>query len=210
MAECGGRHAGRMLRHRHPARRRTRLGPRTGVTESAESGAVSFPQRFGGSLNLHVHFHTLAVDGLFENQEGGVRVYQAPPPEKADLDHLLRRVHARTLIWLRRHRYLDERPADERGNAPGEQAPLDAFAVLALAGGSFTGRPSMPEPADHAAFENKQRRFSASHAGFDVHCAVRIGADDDIGRERLIRYCARPPFALERIEPMKFLRPTSR
>jgi len=28
----------------------------------AATGAVSFPQRFGGSLNLHVHFHLLAVD----------------------------------------------------------------------------------------------------------------------------------------------------
>jgi hypothetical protein len=27
--------------------------------------------------------------------------------------------------------------------------------------------------------------------GFDVHGAVRIAADDDEGRERLIRYCAR-------------------
>jgi hypothetical protein len=32
---------------------------------------------------------------------------------------------------------------------------------------------------------------------------VRIGADDDEGRERLVRYCARAPFALERIEELK-------
>jgi hypothetical protein len=29
---------------------------------------------------------------------------------------------------------------------------------------------------------------------------VRIAADDDLGRERLVRYCTRPPFALDRIE----------
>jgi hypothetical protein len=28
-----------------------------------------------------------------------------------------------------------------------------------------------------------------------AHCAVRIAADDDQGRERLVRSCARPPFA---------------
>jgi Putative transposase len=49
----------------------------------------------------------------------------------------------------------------------------------------------------------KERRFSATYKGFDIHCAVRIEADDDEGRERLIRYCARPPFALERIEELK-------
>src|SRR6187402_1515674 len=48
--------------------------------------------------------------------------------------------------------------------------------------------------------ERRERRLSASCDGFDVHCAVRIAADDDQGRERLVRYCARPPFALDRIE----------
>jgi hypothetical protein len=43
-------------------------------------------------------------------------------------------------------------------------------------------------------------RFSARCNGFDVHCAVRIAACNDERRERLVRYCARPPFALDRIE----------
>ena len=29
----------------------------------AESGAVAFPQRFGGSLNLNVYFHVVFLDG---------------------------------------------------------------------------------------------------------------------------------------------------
>jgi hypothetical protein len=153
-----------------------------------------------GAAYLHVHFHTLAVDAVFGKHEGGVRVHEAPPPEKADLDELVRRVHARALVWLRRHHYLDERPAEEHGNDAREQEPLDAFAALALAGGKFVGRPFEPKPAQEASFDNKERRFSASYEGFDVHCAVRIAKDDDEGRERLVRYCARPPFALERIE----------
>jgi hypothetical protein len=34
----------------------------------------------------------------------------------------------------------------------------------------------------------------------DVPCAVCIAADDDLGRERLVRSFTRPPFALDRIE----------
>src|SRR5262249_21174450 len=34
-------------------------------------------------------------------------------------------------------------------------------------------------------------------------CAVRIEADDDVGRERLVRSFTRPPFALERIEVLR-------
>src|SRR5262249_48230369 len=37
----------------------------TGVAGAA-TGCVGFPQRFGSSLNLHVHLHTLVVDAVFE------------------------------------------------------------------------------------------------------------------------------------------------
>ncbi len=36
--------------------------------------------------------------------------------------------------------------------------------------------------------------------GFSVDASVRIEAADRAGRERLLRYCARPPFALERLQ----------
>ncbi len=36
--------------------------------------------------------------------------------------------------------------------------------------------------------------------GFSVDASVRIEADARAGLERLLRYCARPPFALERLE----------
>ena len=175
---------------------------RTGIA-GTETGAVSFPQRFGGSLNLHVHFHTLAVDGVFEKQGECVRVHEASPPSKTDLDELVRRVHDRALVWLRRRDYVDDRAAEERESETKRPSPLDAFAVLALAGGTFVGRPMAPKPQQDAGFEHKERRFSAAYRGFDVHCAVRIAADDDEGRERLVRYCARPPFALGRIEELK-------
>lgn len=35
--------------------------------------------------------------------------------------------------------------------------------------------------------------------GFSVDASVRIAATDRAGRERLLRYCARPPFALKRL-----------
>jgi len=38
--------------------------------------------------------------------------------------------------------------------------------------------------------------------GFSVDASVRIEADDRAGLERLLRYCARPPFALERLEAL--------
>ncbi len=40
----------------------------------------------------------------------------------------------------------------------------------------------------------------AHDGGFSVDAEVRIEAADRPGRERLLRYCARPPFALERLQ----------
>ena len=37
-------------------------------------------------------------------------------------------------------------------------------------------------------------------SGFSLDASVRIAGHDRAGLERLLRYCARPPFALERIE----------
>ena len=37
------------------------------------------------------------------------------------------------------------------------------------------------------------------HSGFSVNAGVRIEAQDRAGLERLLRYCARPPFALDRL-----------
>ena len=38
--------------------------------------------------------------------------------------------------------------------------------------------------------------------GFSVGASVRIEAADRAGRERLLRYCARPPFALDRLREL--------
>jgi hypothetical protein len=38
--------------------------------------------------------------------------------------------------------------------------------------------------------------------GFSVDGSIRVEAHDRLGLERLLRYCARPPFALERLAPI--------
>jgi hypothetical protein len=124
----------------------------------------------------------------------------APPPAKADVVDVARRVHDRALAWLRRHRYLDERSAEVLCNEPAAETLIDALARLALAGGTFVGQPlPAAERAGDEDLDRKAPRLSATCNGFDVHGDVRVEALDDERRERLVRYCARPPFALERI-----------
>jgi hypothetical protein len=169
----------------------------------AQTGSVGCPQMFGGSLNLHVHFHTIAADGVFEKTDHGVRFHEAPPSSK-DVAEVAQRVRDRAVRWLRRHHYLDERAAEERSIEAAEPSAIDGCVQLALAGGAFLARPqASPNDRTDADLERRERRFSATCDGFDVHCAVRIAADDGgrrPARERLVRYCTRPPFALARSE----------
>jgi hypothetical protein len=44
-----------------------------------------------------------------------------------------------------------------------------------------------------------QDMLTWEHGGFSLDAAVRIAGDDRAGLERLLRYCARPAFALERL-----------
>jgi hypothetical protein len=54
-------------------RRRAR---RDGVTDG-RGGAVAIIQRFGGALNLNVHFHALVIDGVFAEDGDRVRFHVA-------------------------------------------------------------------------------------------------------------------------------------
>src|SRR5215468_723359 len=155
-------------------------------------------------MNVHPQLHTLCVDGVFvKTGEGGVRFHETPAPTKDDVALVARRVRDRAVRWLGRKGYIDQRAAEDRSNENPEPSALEACTQLALAGGAFLARPSPVGDDPDADLDRRERRFSATCDGFDVHCAVRIEADDDVGRERLVRYCTRPPFALDRIEVLK-------
>ena len=68
---------------------RTR-GRRDGLM-GGECGAVTFVQRFGGSLNLNVHMHVVVLDGVFvRDADHGVVFHAAPPPTLVDLEAIVR------------------------------------------------------------------------------------------------------------------------
>ena len=49
----------------------------------------------------------------------------------------------------------------------------------------------------------KDARWSADYEGFSLHAGVSFGALDRKGRERLVRYCTRPPLAMERLSVLR-------
>ena len=179
-------------------RRRAR---RHGI-ENGQCGAINFVQRCGSSVNLNVHFHIALLDGVFTRDEAaGVLFHPASPPSREELDAIVKRVEKRVMAWLRRRGYLDERSSDERSNEALVRTALDACAAIAMGRGQVATLPNVDAPeaeADHESAPDKPA-VAVDRAGFNLHAGTRIEAGDDMGRERLARYGARPPLSLERL-----------
>jgi hypothetical protein len=162
---------------------------------NVESGAVTFVQRFGSTLNLNVHFHVVVLDGVFTRAEGGLAFHEAPAPTHDELLAIAVRTKNRALAWLKRKGYVARRE-DESNETPAVTA-MDACAQIALQRGEFADVRATDRAA---AIEHVKSEAAAEAEGFNVHAGVRIEADDDMGREKLCRYGARPVFAMDRIQ----------
>jgi hypothetical protein len=177
---------------------------RSGV-DAPQCGAVNFVQRCGSSVNLHVHYHLVAIDGVFARDANDHVVFHpAPPPTPADLEAIIERTARRTLVWLRRHGYVDDSPLEARSNESPAQTALDACAAIAMGRGNVTTMPRGDTQEDDDGHGADQERPDApalvvDRDGFNLHAGVHIEAGDDLGRERLLRYAARPPLSLERL-----------
>jgi Putative transposase/Transposase zinc-binding domain len=162
------------------------------------TGAVTLVQRLRGSLNLNVHFHLVFLDGVFtRDAQNRVSFHLLPPPEHDELDAIVRRIHKRALAWLKRRGYIDNER--ERDAEPGA---IEACAAIAMQRGSFT-KLTEDDPTPIASEEPKLLPCLADHEGWNLHAGVAIPAGDDIGRERLLRYGARPPLALDRLRHLR-------
>ncbi len=172
---------------------------------ASKSGAVTFVQRFGGSLNLHVHFHVVAADVVFAKRGAGVTFVPlgAPPPEA--LAHLVGRVAERFGRWVRRRGKGGDTDADA-SNEMRTPSAIEACFQAASQRGLFARLDEPPREElggnDTPLAPPRRSPCHAEYAGFNLHAGVRLAAADREGRERLFRYGARPPFALERFSQL--------
>jgi hypothetical protein len=67
----------------------------------AQTGSVTFVQRYGDGLNLNVHFHLLSLDGWFHRaSDGDLAFERVASPRQSDVEGLLAAVHARVMRLL--------------------------------------------------------------------------------------------------------------
>jgi hypothetical protein len=147
-------------------------------------------QRFGGALNLNVHFHALYTDGSFYGRSDGRMVFlQAAPPTVAELAALVADIKRRVVELF-----------DKLGLGPDE----DDAQQLLLGMGELYGEGVFHKGAQR--LRNGKPRTPGTFAwlkahedGFDVDAHVTVSAGARASLEQLVRYILRPPLKETRL-----------
>ena len=161
-------------------------------------GAVSFIQRFNQSLGIDVHFHVVALDGLYSPPLGEEppTFHEVAAPSAEEVHALACEVARRTHRLLQRRGFLDDQgePAAVVSQEPTELEQLFAAAAQdQIPAGRLDTWPEIQPQPPRAPGWGSLRLTEVE--GFNLHADVRVEAGDRKGRERLCRYGARPAFA---------------
>jgi hypothetical protein len=167
------------------------------------TGTVTVIQRFGGALNLNVHFHTLALDGVFVREpNGSLRFVAAKAPTDEEVEALLGVIRTRVLRLLVRRGLLCDEASDglDESETPALHALYAASVRQRVAIGRRAGATVFRlggAPTTSAA--PPKRRRQARLGGFDLHANTSVRAKNRPKLERLCRYLLRPPVAADRL-----------
>jgi Putative transposase len=184
--------------HRH-----LRSWARTRGLGDARSGAVIVVQRFGGALNLNVHFHALVLDGVFaRTADGRLRFHRAPAPTAADVADVLAAIVPGVRARLAREGVEEDAAGGDRF---ADAAPLLAgLAAASVAGTLAVGGVPGRRPERLGAAGGTRAGFGpgapqARWEGFDLHAGVAVRAGHRARLERVCRYALRPPVPGDRL-----------
>jgi hypothetical protein len=77
--------------------------------EKGLSGLVVFIQRFGSAANLNIHFHVIALDGVYEKKSiGRLKFYAAHAPTNESIQNLVGRISTKINNLLIKKGYLEK------------------------------------------------------------------------------------------------------
>ena len=165
-----------------------------------EGGSVTVAQRFGSALDLNLHFHILALDGLYceDPNDGTVRWFRSPAPTDLEVSTLVEQIADRAEAFLARRGFGIDEDQDED--------PDDALGVIqaaAVAGRCTVRRSRQARRVGVQGGRPYQLPPTCAHCdGYGLHAGVVIGEKERKGLEGLARYIARPPLATPRLEEL--------
>ena len=181
--------------------------------QKVQPGSVTFIQRFGGALNVNLHYHVVFLEGVYlDRTEAGLkpRFLKGEPPSDADIAAVLQKISRRVIRTLRQWGYLETSSA--AAVATGYDPMRDDEPELARTmAASVTQRIAFGERAGQhvrrigSGFGDEGERPAltgprcASVNGFSLHANTQVPAHRRNQLERLMRYTARDAVSLERL-----------
>ena len=80
-----------------------------GLGKNARIGGIAFPQRFGDSINPHLHYHVALIDGMFVlKPDGKLQFYVIPELTERDVANVIAAVRKRVLNYFVRRNFLEK------------------------------------------------------------------------------------------------------
>ena len=180
-----------------------------GAIRNAQCGAVTFIQRFGSALNLNLHLHMVVIDGVYAADDDGNPQFQALlAPGDQEIAQLTASLAEHIPKLLQRRGLGPDSDPEESDPLWRDQPWLAGLYAASVSGktafGPNAGRrvTRIGDQIDPESMDALTSPRCANVAGFSLHANVSVPAGDRQRLERLVRYCARPPIAMERLEPL--------
>lgn len=178
-----------------------------GLRAPLQPGAVTLIQRFGGSLNLNVHFHMLFIEGGFYSTTQGPKLWWIDPPTDQEIQDMVVTLAKRVIRFLKKKGYFqdeldsavpDEDIAQEELLPELQAASVQSKIALGERKGQRVRRLGAIDLGDlQAELKGPQ---CASSTGFSLHAAVYCAPWEREKLEKLCRYIARPAIAEDRLQ----------
>jgi len=187
----------------------TRGAPR----DKVHPGSVTFMQRFGSAINLHLHFHVIFLEGVYldrTDQGRTPRLLAVEPPTDSDIASVIHKISSRVIRTLRHLGYLEAGlgPVVAPGYDPlGDDEPALARTMAAsvqqrIACGERAGQ-TVRRLGSGFGYEGERPTLTgprcASVQGFSLHAGTQVPAHRRDQLECLIRSTARGAVSLERL-----------
>jgi hypothetical protein len=170
--------------------------------ENGKTGVVSIIQRFAGALNINIHFHVTALDGVFyKDAKGKLDFHEAPSLLKQqDITVLCSIVRFRVLELLKKRGFLDDSEVDSFAeDEPTFASMLGASATSHIATGERAGKPVLRLVTRPPNVNTRKVGRGAHIDGFDLHAGAALSGGDQRSLENLLRYQLRPPLSKHRL-----------
>jgi hypothetical protein len=172
-------------------------------TSRGQRGSVTFIQRFGSALNLNLHFHILALDGVYAfNTGNATRFLPLSPPSPDEVARVLAGAARRIarLVASRAEGDDDALARDEPLLATLAAASLRSRVAMGPGAGQRWRRLGDRVEPDGEEHDPEASPHIPQHGGMSLHADVAVPARDRRRLKRLCRYVARPPLAHDRLE----------